>query len=297
MLHRTLLPSLAFSALFLPCSFGAPAGDGPAELVQRFLADVDSGATYDCNGQCSKEGCTDQCPWASSPRVQLGSLIAEGPEAVAVLQPLFVDAVAAKSTTEAQRAELIGVLLTSRNAAVVPVAEAMFAKKPEAFCCTGLTGFCEMGSEALVEPLEKRLAKGEAGVAAAAFLASRGVTKAKGQLARAVKTKDVTVDNALDLLVAADALERHFGAEGARDAARERVHAATLAALDAGELEAARALALAAQVAHEAAHARRPYYSLLALRHGNLVASTAKEGELACPDAIFELIESVTPIG
>lgn len=314
MLKRSIICGLALSTLFLPApvSFGAAANAGgdhgnpekvaelrghAQELMTQFLADVEAETKYECNGKCAEEGCTEECPWASSPAVQLTSLLGKGPEAIEAIRPVAAEAIGAKSTTDKQAGALIGMLLETRNGAVVPVAEAMFEEKPEAFCSDCITGFCEMGSESLLAPLAKRVKKGEASVAAAAFLASEGDLVGKKLLVKAVKVKALDATNALDVMVAADAVERHLGKKGASLAARQRVHAATLAALDAGELDRARHLAVAAKIAHGASMSSTPVYSMLAWRHAKTMEKLAKSGELAKAEQIFELIEEVTPIG
>lgn len=271
---------------------------GKAEaLLTQFLADVESETTYECNGKCSEEGCTEECPYMTSPRVQLTSMISMGPSGIEALKPLAVDAIGAKATTEAQSQALVWLLLESRNAAVVPVAEAMFSEKPEAFCCDGLTGFCEMGSESMRAPLAKRVKKGEAGVAAAAFLATQDVHVGKKMLIKAAMPGDISTENALDALVSASVVEAHYGKKGLTDATRARVHRATLAALDAGELKTARHLAVAAQIAHGASMTSKPVYSALGWKQSMTLEKCEKAGKLATADEIFELIEELTPIG
>ena len=295
---------------FLPLSAASPSPAGDSytgdeiqvedgafkALFTSFLNDAENKTVYACNGECAKEGCTEACPYANSPAVKLQSAIVKSPEALVVLRPLALEAMASKKTTEAQSAALIGLLVDSRQSSVVPLAEAMFERAPDRFCCTGLLSFCELGSEDLVKPLTKRVKKGKAGVAAATFLALDGNKAGAKVLKAAAHPKFIDCSNALDVLLAGRGLEA-LGQDGAAHAARLDVHKAVLAALDAGEMDCARGMAAAATVSYSASTVSKPMLSAMARQAAATVEAITAKGKWRTAEEIFEAIEEVTPIG
>ncbi len=271
-------------------------GEAAKALFTSFLEGAENNTVYKCNGECSKEGCTEACPYANSPAVKLQSYIVRSPEALEVLTPLALETVASKKTSEAQSAALIGLLVETRQSSVVPLAEAMFERAPDRFCCNGVLSFCELGSKDMMKPLAKRVKKGEAGVAAATFLALEGNKVGAKVLKAAAHPKAIDCSNALDVLLAGRGLEA-LGKKGAAQAARLDVHKAVLAALDAGEMDCARGMAAAAMVAHSASTVSKPMLSTMAKQAKATALAIDEKGKWQTAEEIFEAIEEVTPIG
>lgn len=302
--HRPFLTGLALSALLLPSPIFAADGSSDDEraemhaklagLVEQMLDDVANEVSYECNCGEREEG--EACPTTKKPSAKLVGMFNYGEDVIAAFEPIAVGVVKSKKTTDAQSQAFIGMLLESRNPAVAPVAEAMFDAAPNRFCCDSLLGFCEMGSKPLMEPLAARVKKGKAGVTSAAFLALKGDKVGRKVLKKAVSAKDVGVENAMDVLVAGYALEK-LGQTGALYKAQLKVHDATIAALDADEIDTARALAITASVAGDATHTSKPYFSLMGLQCHKALSKAEAHGKLATADEIFELIQEVTPIG
>lgn len=297
MKRNPFVMSLALSAAVLSTPVALAEKDASEhvqELVDAMLDDVANKTEYAC--QCGDPDSDPKaCPTMNSPRAKLAAMFSGGPEFFAAFEPIAVDAMRSKSTTEDQGGALVGLLLESRNAAVVPVAEAMYEAAPERFCCGSLLGFCELGSESLVKPLTQQVKKGKAGVPAAAFVAVQGDKTAKRLLKKARDAKTIDASNALDVLIAAHALEA-LGDDGCLRATQVRVHEAAMDALDTDDLDDARALAVAAAIVDRATRTRNTIYSLVALRYHNQLESLKAHDELVQADDIFELIESSTPM-
>lgn len=307
MTQRAFATGLALTALLLPCSAAIAGGDGLSgeklekarakieSLVQRVMHDAENETVYECI--CGKEGSEGEtCPTTTAPNALLASMLVKHPESAMVLQPIAVDAMRSKKTTEKQGQALIGVLLDTRSPSVLPVAEAMHVAAPERFCCTSVLAFSEMGSKPLKATLVKRVKKGESGVPSAAFLALQGDKTGKKILKRAHKAKVVDAENALDVLLAGYALEE-LGQSGALLSAQVRVHDATVAALDTDDLTAARAMAISAKIGHSVTQSSKPILSLSYLKRAEWIHSAEEHGELASADEIFEIIQDATPIG
>ncbi|MFT6831330.1 MAG: hypothetical protein ACJAZN_001489 [Planctomycetota bacterium] len=311
-----LRSTLALSALLLPgigtlpmvqAMAASPLGErgdevksaSPADvatLTAAFLADAKAGTTYECNGECSEEGAEPSvCPAASSPRARLTSLVAKSPEAAAVFAPLAIAAAKAKGS-DAETGALIGLLLESASPGTLHVAEAVYEVSPAAFSSRSLLGFCELGSEDLQRPLLRKVSKGDAGALEAAYLASNGESAGKKLLKRAWKVKDITPENALDVLVAGHALEL-LGQRAAEGRARLRVGDAAIAALDAGEIETARSLAVTLWTQVGSTGRSQGAYSLLRKRCAENLAGTAKGEWMVSANEIFEQVERLMPRG
>jgi hypothetical protein len=265
-----------------------------ASLTVAFLADAKAGTTYECNGECAEKGADPSvCPAASSPRARLTSLVAKSPEAAAVFAPLAIAAAKAKGS-EAETGALIGLLLESASPGTLHVAEAVYEVSPSAFSSESLLGFCELGSEEIQKALLRKVSKGDAGALEAAYLASSGEAAGKKVLKRALKVKEITTENALDILVAGHALES-LGQRAAAGRARIRVGDAAIAALDAGEMETARSLAVTLWTQVSSTGRSQTVYSLLRKRCAKNLAETAKGEWMVSADEIFEQVERLMP--
>lgn len=268
-------------------------------LVEQLLVEAEL-PERECTEACTADGCSDDCPKGQDPKVLLATLLVEAPSAVEAIGPVAVDAIRAKSTSDAQGDALLECLLSTRNTALEPVATAMYEAAPAKFASERLLGFCELGCKDLRKPLVKRVAKGEAGLLEAAYVASIGDDAGAKILKRAfkaaMKVDELDAATALDALVAGRALER-LGKKGALKKAQLAVHAATLEALDGDETDRARGLAIAAMIAHGASHQTKPAFSTMHRSLSKTLEGAYGAGELDADDSIFALIEELTPIG
>lgn len=312
--HTSLLSGLALTALLLPFATGTTfstvddeMGEAKAKLaslVASVLEDAENDVVYECT--CSEEGSQrsksskgrkgEQCSTLDAPKAKLTSMIVKYPDSLTMLQPIAVDVMRSKKTTDKQSEAFIGLLLDTRSSTVLPVVEAMHKAAPERFCSDSLLGFCEMGSRSLTKPLAAQVKKGKAGVPAAAFLALDGDKVGRRVLKKAYSAKDITTENALDVLMAGYALEE-LGRAGAFFAAQVKVHDAAIAALDSDDLATARALAITAKVANSATRTSKPLFSLMPMQCSESIEKAETHGKLSSADQIFELIQKATPIG
>ena len=301
--------SLALAATLLPLSY-ATASSSPvalgdhgektevqvAELLSAVVADIKNETTYECTcstGETTKEECASQ----NAPAAKFVALLSKGSEdTMKMVLPLAVDAVSSKDLDHDSAESFVGMFLKSQNRSVTGVAEAMHEAAPKQFSAHALLGFCEMGSESLVAPLTARVKKGSADVASAAYLAFSGDKVGRKVLKEAASVSEVSATNALDVLLAGHALQQ-LGDDAAVARAQGAVHAATLEALDAGEIESARAMAIAATVASHSMRSSKPTFSILGIQCSEKAEKYAKHGKLASADEIFELIEELTPAG
>lgn len=304
--HVSLLGGISFAALLLPLSGAAASFPGGGEtsapeyaakvstLVEAVVNDLKTDKVYEC--QCDKgEDAPEVCPTTTSPSAKFTKMLSYADAGVMKLvEPLAVDTIKSRSFDEDDAHAFIGMFLESRSAAVLPVAEAMHSAAPAQFTPRHLLGFCEMGSDDLKLSLAKEVAKGEGDVECAAFFALRGEKVGAKTLKAALKS-EVTPETALDVLVAGFALE-HLGKKGARMHSQQAVHTAALAALDAGNLENARAFAIAATVAQTASRTSAPILSLMEFRCDELCSMAEKKGKLVSADEIFEKIEETLPV-
>lgn len=261
-----------------------------AELAEAFLLDVENDVSYECTCDGEKGGKkAADCSTHSSPRGQLVKMLSVSPEAAVALQPVALAAMRGKSAQKKSEA-MIGLLLDSWTPGACAVAEAMHEAEPKRFGAAQLHGFCDRGAKGLLKPLATLVAKGEGDVMAAAYVASKGNKSGKSALVRAIKVKQVNVENALDVLVAGHALGQ-LGHKSAAADARLRVHDAVLAALDARDLDAARSMAIASRMQNSAAQSSTVALSGLRDRCKSKLEASLKKGKLATADAVFHFIQ------
>ena len=268
-------------------------------LVDKLLVEAEMPAR-ECTEECTEKQCSEDCPMQHDPGYLLTTLLVEVPSAVEALGPIAVDAISAKGTSEAQGDALLECLLSSRNPALKPVGTAMYEAAPSKFAPHRILGFCELGCKDLREPLAKRVAKGKAGVFEAAYLAQVGEDAGAKVLKRTMKSvlkADVLdAQAALEGLVAGHALER-LGKKGACQEVRLAVHAATIDALDSDDVDRARGLVVAAMIARNASRQTQPGFSSMQESLTKTIEGAYYKDELESSDAIFALIEELTPIG
>lgn len=308
MIHPTLTASLAagfaMAALLLPNSNAATSfGDHGeemqgkiVELVDAVVADITNETTYECTcstGETSKE----DCPTKTAPAAQFVKLLSSNGEGtLAMVQPLAINVLRSKDLDDAAVDSFLSMFLKSQNGSVAAVAEAMHDAAPKRFSPRTLLGFCELGSTTLLEPLSTLVKKGDADVASAAYLAFSGDKVGRKLLKKTASISEVSATNALDVLLAGHALQQ-LGDKAAVARVQGAVHAAALRALDAGELDAARQITVAAKVAMYAMRSSKPPVSQLDSQWQKMSENLSKHGELVSADQIFELLEEVTPAG
>ncbi len=297
---------LFFAALLLPLASAVPAAPGGegvpmtaestakvTSLFESVVSDLKADATYEC--QCSQGKCApEECPSMNSPEMKFTKMLSfAGQDVVKLIEPMAVGFVKSKDVDGEDAEALIGMFLTSRSANVLGTAEAMHAAAPAYFSSELLLGFCELGSKSLTGPLAKRVKSGKADVGSAAFFALRG-DKVGAKVLKAALKQDVSTDTAADVLMAGLALER-LGKKGALAHSQEKIHAAALVALDAGDLDQARFIAVAASMMQGSNRMSEPALSSMK-KHCMEYCEKAKEGDLASADKIFEKLEAALAV-
>jgi len=261
-----------------------------------------------CEAAACKDGCTEQCKaatakyvaWAEAdPTAYYGEMFAKKPESWTVLAPLIEDRFAGDETTSEQREVMLDLVAYAPYEASSRLSAALWRQNRSAFTDEHVLTFASRGGECFTEELRARVAKGAcADIRPAALLAFRGDATGKKALWAAVETSSPCKD-ASQALLAALALEK-LGKRGTFDRVRADVSEAALAALDEGDLDRARRLALQTQFFAELAANSEGKWAKkvdLARLEKNLgYHCESRCGELASAESIFALIESVTPM-
>lgn len=251
----------------------------------------------------AEHDCDEQCHAAYQAGLDLPALLAKSPELWSQVTPLFRARFEAGGAARDRALELLS---SAGSPAAIALGDELFRAAPEGFCELQVLALAERGSEPCIRELARRQ-DGECSALGAAWFAFQG--RAVGQRTLvAAAAQPVDPASLTDVLVSAAALGA-LGDRGAFPAARSRVHAAVLAALDRGELESARAMALGAELLIESlepvisAKGAEGAYGPRgkALRTSLLphqVAWRVKQAsaKLESPDAVFELAESVIPV-
>jgi len=294
------LRRLALPAVLAACApLGWAAGDDyPSEAASLFARVLEAGecaptAEHECNVECER---------AYEASQKLGGLLTGSPETFEAVAPLFREAF---EQGGAAREKLLRFLASCGSSGCTALGDELFAAAPQDFTEAQMLALAEVGSEPMREALLARVkARRAESVLPAAWLAFRGEAAGKSALKQVAATREVDADNVVAVLVSAGALAA-LGDERALPAARERVHAAVLAALDAGELESARAMALSAELLQspleQAVRAAAYGASQKAVRVSTLETKVGwhckqRSAELADADQVFELIERITPL-
>lgn len=263
-------------------------------LWDETLENARDGVPVEC--RCGAEAVhpNDECNLARSARGRLLAMLSTNPGALRAATPLAIEALEDERVTDAQAEVVFELLFDVRSPYLPAIAEAIHANAPARFDAGKLVTFCELGSSRLIEPLHDAVAQGDRNVFAAAFLASKGDDVGRDALAMAFQAKDVTVENAVDLLVAGIGLAE-LGRTGALPHAQKRVHDAAIAALDARQLDTARALAIRAAACRPAADGTYRGMSRVQSACEQRDRMTSSHGRLATAEQIRELIQEVTP--
>ena len=245
--------------------------------------------------------CGESCTTGWKAGEKLAMLIVGDDANFDAFAPLFVGTFEAEGTTEHGRERLLGFLASCASKNSVALGDKLFATAPESFDEGTLVSFAAMGSKAMKVELKQRVASDSADtVLPAAFLAFKGYDLGKPALERAVEA-DLAFANLSDTMVAAAALDALAGEQqgGALDGVLVRVHDSVLASLDAGDLEQARNLALAAKlvakrIANQAAGKQGFGLNNLQTEVAWYLRSDAEK--LVNAEQVFEVIEEITPI-
>jgi len=278
--------------------YGSADADADATVAELFQKVVRGEVCAPVAEHVCDSACTEN--WRAGEALA-GRIVAD-PAEFDAFAPLFRARFDDEATSTRGRDHLLRFLGRCRCAASVGLAEELLARAPEAFGDAHLIAFAGQASERFVEELERRVRRDSARtVLPAAFLAMHGDPAGRQRLVRACEAPPVPA-NVASTLIAAAALDLlDGGGETGRhlQGARERVHAAALAALDAGDLAAARDVALAARLVTEKIRARAATgYGLPLNNLETDVAWTLREAADAPTDAdqVFDLIEEIRPI-
>lgn len=300
-------PTLALAALLslgLPAS---PAGDpasprteeprstcdaGPC--VSTLLEKVVRGEALDPSLEGEAAACASNCPVNA-----LAARLRAEPAAWDAIAPGLSASFTREDACPETRSRLLSVLLLAPGPRSLAVAEQLLARVPDALGDQAATAFAERGSKAFAGELWRRVESGnDRSVYPAAFLVAHGEPTCEVSLAHVQAFWDgAGPDSDLAQVLAAAFALRRAGCEEAVPSVQRELHAMTLAALDGGELERARDLALRADfVAHVVARPL-PAVGLAGLDWAMQEHLTQGSRELAlCGDAVFERIEAVTPL-
>lgn len=233
----------------------------------------------------------------STPQGTLAAKMSESPAVRGYVGDLICEAFLGEEASIPQRAQLVKMLATDKSESSAELASALYEKAPERFTTTDLLVLAEHGYERFWKPVKKlAMASCETehvgDVRPAAMLAFEGVDYGKPALKRALK-RDIAVDNVASAMIAAAGLEE-LGYEGALEKTRSRVRGAVLAALDEGNTNLARDLALRAEFVEK--QLDQEWVSLSGIESGAAWHCATKRAELAQADEIFELIERISPM-
>lgn len=236
--------------------------------------------------------------YKAKPQAVLASRMSEDAGARAYIGDLITDAFLCDETSIPQRGALVQMLATEKSEASATLAAHLYEKAPERFRTTDLLVLAEYGHEPFWKPLKKVAmascdSSESADIRPAALLAFEGVDVGAKALKRAVES-DVAPETVCQAMVAAAALEK-LGYEGVSADTRLRVRTAVLSALDEGEVDRARDIALRAEYLTEQLD-KKDWVSLSGIDSGAAWHCASKREKLARADEIFELIERISPM-
>ncbi|MDA1266151.1 MAG: hypothetical protein O2816_13805 [Planctomycetota bacterium] len=280
-----------------------------AEAKALLTAALDSccaNATCGEEGGCAATSCeaceSGECRPENhvSPMEKLVSVVSYQPDTLIALIPAVEEQFLADATNANQRMFLVELLAASEADATVACGEKLYKAQPAAFGDDHVLAFATKGSQTFSADLEQLASSGS--VLACAYYATEGKQKASEKLhklavrnlARAAKSKQVDASNARDQFIAAKALAE-LGDKEHLPVVRARVHQAVLAALDSGQLDAAREMTLQAEFFARGGKYGNPR-GLGSLGSQVRWHVAGRSLEVASADAVFELIEAITPM-
>ena len=223
----------------------------------------------------------------------LNGMLAKAPSGWEVLVPEMRLRFAREATTPEARGRMLYLLSWSKSESARALGEELWAERPELFSDDHLVALAEGGSDTFTHEVLVRAGKPGCGLLPAAFAALRGDDDCRGVLVATLERARFDTADPNPALVAAAALGA-LGETKIVRAAQGKLHDAVLAALDRGELDRARDLALRTEYLHEVARAPKELrLGFLGERMDEHRASRA--AETASADQIFTLIEAITP--
>ena len=301
---------LAGSLLLLGPSLASTPDEDRASLASLLDAALESCCAAET---CSDEGgCMAPCDACEtgacntshvSPPEAFVKAVTKTPYAFSEARPLIEARFLAEDAADGDRALLVGMLTWCKGDDVVACGERLFEAEPASFTSDHVLAFAAQGSRTFLADLAGRAESGE--VRPCAYFALEGEDDrlrktARKTLERVAKAREVSAETLADQLLAAHALAQVENAEPLTDL-RTRIHAAVIAALDGGEVDLARDMALIAEYFARLGKVGKggPYGKTLGLSHMGFemrVHCTSRSKEVATADAVFELIERITPM-
>jgi hypothetical protein len=250
-------------------------------------------------GACAGESCSKQAPcetcaqgaerWQIS--VELGNFLVNHPAAWDVATPAFRERFGAQDATQDFRASLLELLARTYGGGSTKCAEELYRADGKAFGELMVVRFAERGSPIFADAVPG-VVKGARTLVPLAWLAQQGDQKAHRALLAEVKGAEPATCDAGRVLLAALVLER-LGDEEASGHAWTQVQRGVHAALDAGDLERARTLALQADFMANVARKKAKGIAWVPTELAYHVKTHA--GDLATAEAIFASIEEAVP--
>ncbi len=308
-----LLRALTLATLAVPLSAGG--GDGEkncpetqakqAKTVALFEAmlrnEVPSFEGETCSAPACAQGCTEECKkkmakWTAmvvqNPMNHYAYVLGKEPETWDMLVPLIEERYAAQP---AVRATLLDFVASVPFADASDVAAKLWKADRTGFATDHVLLFAISGAEPFASEIVALTKKANvaacADVRPAVFLALQGNDLGKEALARTVKSAPGGC--AATALFAGLGLEK-LGVAGALEDVRGKVRESALAALDSGDVGAARGLALQLEYFEKAKS--YPLKSLGQLDQEVGWHCQARADELSCDQSVFALLERVTPM-
>ncbi len=279
-----------------------PTGDGGStgtmsdaavrSLVERFDQVMSQGIL--CGEACMKTGqCTSECVASHEAWKSLTVAFQKQPDAWKAVRPLFTQKFRAKETACEVKGRMLDFLAQGQAAECAELSVDLWKGDPQAFGADHLMAFASGGCEVFTKAVADGLAQTKCDVEKvyyAAFLAVRGDEAGRSVLEAALEPPCGTKGGLARAFVAAKALEK-LGAPARIDKLTKKAHDSALAALDEGDVDHARAIALEASFGRESvsgAWMHLPYYE-------NRLAWTLGTGSREFPDAesVFGLVEKL----
>lgn len=265
------------------------------ELVSATLEALARPVTGECAGEsCSKEALCATCTqhterWQLS--VELGTFLVNHPAAWDVATPAIDASFGAKDATPELRASLLELLVRTYGDGSTKCAEGLYRTDAKAFGELMVVSFAERGSQTFADAVPG-LAEHAKTVVPTAWLAQRGDEEARRALLGEVKRAEPETCDAGRVLLAALVLERLGDAE-ASGIAWTRVQNGVHAALDAGDVERARTMALQASFMAKVAGKKAKGIAWVPTELSYHVKLHA--ADLTTAESIFACIEEAVP--
>ena len=296
-LRSALVPAALALCTNLAAAGGGELSDYDKQVVAELFAvamspsECSPAAEHECNTACEET-------YAASKK--LNSMLVKMPASWEEVEPLFLEQYKA---ADERRVMMVGFLADVGSEGTVATAEKLYKKTPESFTDVHLVAFAERASDTFAEVIHKQVKKSKCEtILPAAYLAIHGDDAGAAALKRAVKVEQLDEHNVVAALISAAALDRLEDGQ-VLAYAQLRVQDAVLAALDAGDLDLARGLAIRAEAVHDAfaggekAYGKGKEKVSLSYLDGQIGWHVKKRStQVATTDDVFKLIERITPV-